>query len=91
MTILDAIFFLNHTALNILNHASVEAKERLHKDYIAEINYSRDIYMALACYYEANSLLSKEQSGAAIGYYRKAKVFFIYDDDVMYMMQYIYI
>jgi hypothetical protein len=72
-----AVVNLCEQALNAIRETMVEAaasKGHINPLIVSEINFSRDVYMTLCYLHHARHLLSKQECGAAIAYFRLANV-----------------
>lgn len=69
----SAVSSLAGVALEAFFNLPTAKQNKVNQLMLAEMNYVRDVYAALTCYYEGCNQLSKEQCGIAIGFFKMAQ------------------
>lgn len=68
----SAVSSLSGTALDAFFNLPTATQNKVSPGLLAEMNFVRDVYAALACYYEGCNQLAKDQCGIAIGFFKIA-------------------
>ena len=69
-----AVFTLANSALTTIDKLLPDVQKTILPTLLIEMNYTRDLYLGIACYYESKALNDKGLYGAATAYCTKAKV-----------------